>query len=300
MIINNNLPALNSYRNSNAINEKMARSMEKLSSGQRINRAADDAAGLAISEKMRGQIRGLEKATQNAQHGISLIQTAEGSLNESHAILQRIRELAIQSANDTNTRSDREKMQLEVNELTKELDRIAGTTEFNTRKLLDGMFKDIPLIFQVGANKDQTVDLTFNKMDSQTLGIIRTSMKTEKDYWGNVTGKKMVVHKGVGISILSSDESSDAIDIVDNALEMVSTERAKFGAMQNRLEHTIANLRVASENLQAAESRIRDTDMAKEIVELNKNNIISKAANSMIVQANSKPESVLNLLNKKD
>jgi flagellin len=271
MRINHNITAMNAYRNSVQTNERVSKTMEKLSSGQRINRAGDDAAGLAISEKMRGQIKGLSMATKNAQDGISMIQTAEGALNETHAIIQRMRELAVQSANDTNTTEDREKLQLEVGQLVEELDRIGNTTEFNTRVLMNGDYEGEGVVFHIGANKDQNVELTFSDMRSGALGVN-------------------------GIEITNQEDANQAIETINNALETVSGERAKFGAMQNRLEHTINNLRVAGENLQAAESRIRDADMASEMVSLNKDKIISQSGTAMLAQANSQPQNVLQLL----
>ena len=277
MRINNNISAVNSYRNLTSVNERVDKSMEKLSSGLRINRAADDAAGLAISEKMRGQIRGLTMATKNSQDGISLIQTAEGALNESHAILQRMRELAVQSSNDTNTEEDREKLQLEINQLRQELDRISTSTEFNTRKLLTGEYDGDGLTFHIGANKDQNVKLKIFDMGAKYL---------------KVNGKK----NDEGVSIETQEDANKAILTINNALERVSEERARFGALQNRLEHTINNLRVSGENLQAAESRIRDADMASEMVRLNKDKIISQAGTAMLAQANASPQNVLQLL----
>ena len=271
MRINNNISAMNSYRNLSLVNENMSKIMEKLSSGERINRAGDDAAGLAISEKMRGQIKGLYMATKNAQDGISMIQTAEGALNESHAIIQRMRELAVQAANDTNTTEDRHKLQLEIGQLIAELNRIAKTTEFNTKPLMNGDYESKGVKFHVGANKDQNVTLTFKDMQANALGV-------EK------------------IDLSSQDKANEAILTINNALEEVSGERAKYGAMQNRLEHTINNLRVSTENLQAAESRIRDTDMASEIVSFNKNKIIAEAGTAMLAQANTKPQEILKLL----
>ena len=271
MRINNNISAMNSYRNLSTVNESMSKIMEKLSSGERINRAGDDAAGLAISEKMRGQIRGLYMSTKNAQDGISMIQTAEGALNESHAIIQRMRELAVQAANDTNTTEDREKLQLEISQLVSELNRIASTTEFNTKPLLDGEFDGDGLKFHVGANKDQNVSLTFKDMKANALGVD-------------------------GINLSTQESANEAIETINKELEGVSEERAKYGAMQNRLEHTINNLRVAGENLQAAESRIRDTDMASEIVKFNKSKIIAEAGTAMLAQANQAPQGVLQLL----
>ena len=271
MIINNNISALNAYRNTNDVNTRVEKSMEKLSSGLRINRAGDDAAGLAISEKMRGQIKGLDMATKNAQNGISMIQTSEGALNETHAIIQRMRELAVQSANDTNTDSDREKLQLEGTQLVEELNRIAETTEFNTRTLMDGEFEGEVVKFHIGANKDQSVELKFNDMKADALGLSDFDIK-------------------------DGESANSAIDLVNNALESVSSERAKLGATQNRLEHTINNLRVSGENLQAAESRIRDADMANEMVKFSKDQIISQSGTAMLAQANTAPQSVLQLL----
>ncbi|REJ27581.1 MAG: flagellin [Caldibacillus debilis] len=271
MRINHNISALNTYRQLSFNNTQTAKNLEKLSSGYRINRAGDDAAGLAISEKMRGQIRGLEMATKNAQDGISLIQTAEGALNETHAILQRIRELAVQAANDTNTDNDRAELQKEVEQLIAEIDRIADTTQFNTKNLLDGSLSGSGLIFHIGANKDQNVTLTISSMRASGLGVS-------------------------GIDISSQSGANNAITTIDNAIDKVSTERAKLGAMQNRLEHTINNLGAAAENLTAAESRIRDVDMAKEMMEFTKNSILTQAAQAMLAQANQLPQGVLQLL----
>ena len=271
MIINNNIAALNAYRNTNDVNTRVDKTMEKLSSGLRINKAGDDAAGLAISEKMRGQVKGLDMATKNAQNGISMIQTSEGALNESHSIIQRMRELAVQAANDTNTDEDRQKLQLEGTQLVEELDRIASTTEFNTRTLMDGEYKGDGLKFHIGANKDQNVELKFSDMKAKALGI--------EDF-----------------NIEDGKKANEAIEKVNGALETVSSERAKLGATQNRLEHTINNLRVSSENLQAAESRIRDADMANEMVKFSKDRIISQSGTAMLAQANTAPQSVLQLL----
>jgi flagellin len=269
--------------------------MEKLSSGLRINRAGDDAAGLAISEKMRGQIKGLNMATKNSQDGISLIQTAEGALNESHAILQRMRELAVQAVNDTNTDSDRGQIQKEMDRLRQEVDRISGTTEFNTKKLLTGEFSENGLKFQVGANEGQTVDLTFRDMSASAIGIAGTETETYTAEDGS-TQTREVESATTAVSVANAADAEMAITTINNAIEATSAERAKYGAMQNRLEHTIKNLSVSSENLQAAESRIRDTDMAKNMVELSKDKIISQSGNAMLAQANSQPQSVLQLL----
>ena len=269
MIINHNLNAMNAHRNMAINNTNSAKSMEKLSSGLRINRAGDDAAGLAISEKMRGQIRGLDQAARNSQDGISLIQTAEGALQETHSILQRMRELAVQASNDTNVTADRTAITDEVTQLQAEINRIASQTEFNTKKLLDGTAKGVN--FQVGANGNQNIVLTIKTMNTKALSVDKIGLKS----FGSSTG---------------------AIDTINKAINTVSTERSKLGAYQNRLEHTIANLNTSSENLQAAESRVRDVDMAKEMMAFSKNNILQQAAQAMLAQANQQPQQVLQLL----
>ncbi|MBX7425527.1 flagellin [Clostridium chauvoei] len=412
MIINHNMNALNAHRNMMGNIATAGKSMEKLSSGLRINRAGDDAAGLAISEKMRGQIRGLDQASRNAQDGISLIQTAEGALAETHSILQRMRELSVQSANDTNVAVDRTAIQDEINSLTEEINRISGDTEFNTQKLLDGGFKGE---FQIGANSNQTVKLDIGNMSAASLGLTTTNSLESKalalnsnladgsykisgtnlvDTNGNTVGtfnsgaKKIVVNgqdtvftkaaladgavltvkggiadikntmtgaakklssgsyeisgtnvikdgkligtfdagnkklniEGIGevteaelgfqtskmlagtkFTINGSDVStrelaSGSIKTINSAIEQVSTQRSKLGAVQNRLEHTINNLNTSSENLTAAESRVRDVDMAKEMMAFSKNNILSQAAQAMLGQANQQPQGVLQLL----
>jgi len=275
MIINHNLSALNAWRALSINNFNTQKALEKLSSGYRINRAGDDAAGLAISEKMRGQINGLNQAIRNAQDGISLIQTAEGALNETHAILQRMRELVVQAANDTNTDIDRQNIQKEIDQLKKEIDRIATTTQFNTRTLLDGSLSTTGVTFQIGANAAQNMTLTIGKMDTTTLGVDGLDVST---------------------SGLSSASIAAWLTTIDTAINKVSQQRADLGAVQNRLEHTINNLGVAAENLTAAESRIRDVDMAKEMMEFTKNNILQQAATAMLAQANQQPQTVLQLL----
>jgi flagellin len=285
MRINHNIMALNTHRQLTANQANGAKSIEKLSSGLRINRAGDDAAGLAISEKMRGQIRGLEQAQRNSQDGISLIQTAEGALNETHSILQRMRELAVQSANDTNTTEDRAALQGEVDELAKEITRISNTTEFNTQNLLDGNFTGT---FQIGANQDQDLDLSINAMDASTLGVALGTAAT-------TAGGDATVTAGIDISS-SGAAASAAITTIDAALKTVSDQRADLGAVQNRLEHTINNLGTTSENLTAAESRVRDVDMAKEMMSFTKNNILTQASQAMLAQANMAPQGVLQLL----
>ncbi|MCY9665104.1 flagellin Hag [Paenibacillus alginolyticus] len=274
MIINHNLPALNTYNNMSTNTNNTAKAMEKLSSGLRINRAGDDAAGLAISEKMRGQIRGLDQANRNAQDGISLIQTAEGALSETHSILQRMRELAVQASNDTYTTSDRTKLGAEVYQLKKEINRIASQTEFNTKKLLITGGGKSAINFQVGANSGQQIKLSINTMGASSIGLS-------------------------AISKFSTNKSSafgSIIKAINSAINKVSTERANLGAYQNRLEHTINNLGTSSQNLTAAESRIRDVDMAKEMMNFTKNNILNQASQAMLAQANQLPQGVLQLL----
>lgn len=279
MIINNNLNAMNAHRQMGINVNQNGNSMEKLSSGLRINRAGDDAAGLSISEKMRGQIRGLDQASRNSQDGISMIQTAEGALNEVHSILQRMRELAVQGANDTNVDKDREAIGQELTELGKELDRIKDNTEFNTQKLLDGTAGEAGTVsIQVGANEDQLMELDFT-----TEGIDLSSVVT-------------------ALGALDETDVADAatatalITTINDELEKVSAGRSLLGAYQNRLEHTIKNLDNASENLQAAESRIRDVDMAKEMMEFTRTNILNQASQAMLAQANQQPQAVLQLL----
>ncbi|MGG1664383.1 flagellin Hag [Brevibacillus sp. NRS-1366] len=269
MIINHNLAAINTHRQLGINNTASSKSMEKLSSGLRINRAGDDAAGLAISEKMRGQIRGLNQASRNAQDGISMIQTAEGALNETHSILQRMRELSVQASNDTNVTEDRAALDEEFKALISEIDRISTDTEFNKQKLWDGSTTAVD--FQVGANSGQKISYTFSDLDSTALTV-------------------------AGKDLTSKANAQTALGALDVAIEKVSTERAKLGAVQNRLEHTINNLNTGAENLQAAESRVRDVDMAKEMMELTKNNILNQAAQAMLAQANQQPQGVLQLL----
>ena len=415
MIINHNMNALNAHRNMNVNNTAAGKSMEKLSSGLRINRAGDDAAGLAISEKMRGQISGLEQASRNASDGISLIQTAEGALNETHNILQRMRELAVQGANDTNTSDDRVAIEEEMSQLTEEISRISETTEFNGQSLLQGTFSGS---FQIGANSNQTIGLQIGGTSSNDLGLTggiklafeadaNASKLSEGNYTvkndnglklvdannkvvgqiagdGKVTiadGSKIdlkhavtegatvkVTSKGTqttlakadgakelaagnykvsggnllngdklvgqidtnnnndiklsngkvvaltklnlvdadvangktftvtGVDISTSDNASGAITTIDNAINSISKTRSQLGAVQNRLEHTTANLDNTAENLTSAESRVRDVDMAKEMMTFSSKNILQQAAQSMIAQANQQPQNVLSLL----
>ena len=412
MRINHNIAALNTYRQLSANQTLGNKALEKLSSGLRINRAGDDAAGLAISEKMRGQIRGLDQAVRNAQDGISLIQTAEGALNETHSILQRMRELAVQSANDTNTEVDRAELQKEVDQLSQELSRIGNNTEFNTQKLLNGNFQGT---FQIGANESQNLKLEIGDMRGANLGVagnisyeqeatftaatdgptiangvyyvdgadlkdaddnvvassadgltwtagtngdtytftqkvasgtitikdgkatrtavfdnngleagtytINKDAGTLVDSNGNVIAtqdddetKAFKAADGTTVLTLDAEPTEDmtltvggidistqaaadkAVTTIQTAIETVSAERSKLGAYQNRLEHTINNLGTASENLSAAESRIRDVDMAKEMMEFTKMNILQQAATAMLAQANMQPQMVLQLL----
>ena len=269
MVVQHNLSAMNTSRQLGSVTSALSKATEKLSSGYRINRAADDAAGLSISEKMRSQIRGLNKASSNAQDGISLIQVAEGALNETHSILQRMNELATQAANDTNTSTDRDAINAEIEQLQSEIDRIQSTTQFNTMNLLSGSFTGKNL--QVGAISGQSISISISKMSVSALGIQTLSVSTFSS-----AGKAMAS--------------------IQAAIDKVSTTRSKLGAIQNRLEHTINNLDTTSENTQAAESRIRDTDMADEMVEYSKNNILSQAGQSMLAQANQQTQGVLSLI----
>jgi flagellin len=269
MVVQHNLSAMNTSRQLNVVTNDLSKSTEKLSSGYRINRAGDDAAGLSISEKMRSQIRGLNKAASNAQDGISLIQVAEGALNESHSILQRMNELATQAANDTNTTTDRNSINAEIQQLASELDRIQSTTQFNTQNLLDGSFTGKNL--QVGSLCGQQIKVSIGNMDSTTLSVNALSVS---DY----------------------TSAGQAMSKIQTAIDRVSSQRSELGALQNRLEHTINNLNTTSENTSSAESRIRDTDMADEMVAYSKNNILSQAGQSMLAQANQATQGVLSLL----
>ena len=393
MIINHNMNALNAHRNMGVNNSAAGKSMEKLSSGLRINRAGDDAAGLAISEKMRGQIRGLTQASRNSADGISMIQTAEGALNETTNILQRMRELAVQASNDTNTTSDREEIQKEINALTEEVDRIANNTEFNTQKLLNGSksgeagdlvrdevkgqqgvftialdavlkkgnklnidgkviefkeekdvqnetgiknklgevlkgyefevnngLKTITLKQKENTDKDEFkvsldgVELDNTKAKVTTAGITQRDAEFSEGKVSVQVGAnanqsmnieigdmraqalKITNAKGKGLSVEDAESANEAITAFDAALNAVSSQRANLGAVQNRLEYTISNLDNTAENLTSAESTLRDVDMAKEMMEYSKNNILNQAAQAMISQANQQPQNVLQLL----
>ncbi len=269
MVVQHNLTAMNANRQLGITTSSQAKSSEKLSSGYRINRAGDDAAGLTISEKMRSQVRGLNKASSNAQDGVSLIQVAEGALGETHSILQRMNELATQAANDTNTSIDRGAIQKEINQLTSEIDRIRSATQFNTMDLIDGSFTKKNL--QVGSLEGQGITISIRNMDASTIGVKSLSMS-------------------------SFAAAGSAMTKIQSAINQVSEQRSYLGALQNRLEHTISNLDNISENTQAAESRLRDTDMAEEMVEYSKNNILAQAGQSMLAQANQSTQGVLSLL----
>lgn len=362
MVVQHNLTAMNANRQLGVTTSGQAKSSEKLSSGYRINRAGDDAAGLKISEKMRSQVRGLNKASSNAQDGVSLIQTAEGALNETHSILQRMNELAVQGANDTNQNIDRDAIQQELNALTEEIDRIASTTQFNKQALLDGGFTGKNL--QVGANSGQKITINIAKMNASAIGLdkgyvakasgyfttnevtekgkfstsaaLRASMgqkasktfntgdfkKVSTGFVAPTTGsvvastKLLTCVKGIasrdvtlfavdsiaaasftgGTDVSDHAHANATIDMIAKAINNVSGQRSALGALQNRLEHTIANLDNVAENTQAAESRIRDTDMASEMVEYSKNNILAQAGQSMLAQANQSTQGVLSLL----
>ncbi len=268
-VVQHNMTAMNAQRQLGITTGQQAKSSEKLSSGYRINRAGDDAAGLAISEKMRSQVRGLDKASSNAQDGISAIQVAEGALNETHSILQRMNELATQAANDTNTSTDRAQIQKEMDQLTSEIDRIQSTTQFNTMNLLDGNFTAKNL--QVGSLSGQTISISISSMAASNIGVS-------------------------ALTVSSSSQAGSSMSQIQSAIDKVSTQRSYLGAVQNRLEHTIANLDTTSENTQSAESRIRDTDMADEMVQFSKNNILAQAGQSMLAQANQSTQGVLSIL----
>jgi flagellin len=271
MVVQHNLTAMNSNRMLGLTQSTLAKSTEKLSSGYKINRAADNAAGLAISEKMRRQVRGLTQASTNAQDGVSAVQTAEGALNEVHDMLQRMNELAIQAANDTNMTADRTYIQAEITALTTEISRVATTTTFNEQKLLDGTFTDKGL--QVGAENDeaQVISISISSMSATTLGV-------------------------KNVDVTTAEGAKNAIDSIKSAMAKVSKQRSDLGAIQNRLEHTINNLNNVVENTTAAESRIRDTDMATEMVKFSNQNILQQAGQAMLAQANQSNQGVLSLL----
>jgi flagellin len=289
MIINHNLSAIFANRQLKFTGWDVQKDIEKLSSGMRINRAGDDASGLAVSEKMRSQIRGLRRAEKNVEDGISFIQTAEGYLEESHAILQRLRELAVQAANGIYSIEDRLLIQVEISQLVDELDRIASHAQFNGMNILTGRFAratgentiTASMWLHIGANMDQRERVFIGTMNAQGLGL------------KNPVG---LAHSATFISISSPDKANRAIGAIDQALIKVAKQRADLGAYQNRLEHTAKGLLTGYENLQAAESRIRDTDMAEQMVDFVKNQILLQSGTAMLAQANTTPQSVLQLL----
>ena len=288
MVVQHNLTAMNTNRQLGIISSAQSKATEKLSSGYRINRAGDDAAGLSISEKMRSQIRGLNKASNNAQNGISLIQTAEGALNEVHSILQRMNELATQGANDVNTSIDRAAINKEISSLSQELGRIRSTTQFNDMDLLDGDFSDKKL--QVGAKDGQTIEVKIGD-----LGTIAANTLTDNGDIKAKLGLTKPANSTDGVTEVN-DDYAKAMTKIQTDIKAVSGLRSDLGAIQNRLEHTIANLDTTAENTQAAESLIRDTDMAAEMVDFSKNNILAQAGQSMLAQANQANQGVLSLL----
>ena len=285
MRINTNVAAMNTYSRLTAANTAKSNSLAKLSSGSRINKAGDDAAGLAISEKMKSQIGGLTQAKRNAQDGISLVQTAEGALNETHSILERMRDLAVQGGNGTLTDDDKAAINKELTALHSELSRIAKDTQFNGMSLFAASNANASntFTFQIGANNGQTLDVGIGKMDGSNLLEIKTAAS-------------FVLKATVGGAANGGMDAGDMIDKIDTAIATVSDQRAGLGAVQNRLEHTINNLTATNENLSDANSRIRDVDMAEEMMTFTKSNILSQAATSMLAQANAMPNSVLNLL----
>lgn len=281
MIINHNMSSLYADRVLGISNDNITKSMEKLSSGERINRAGDDASGLAVSEKMRSQIRGLNQASKNIENGVSFIQTTEGYLNETTDILQRVRELSVQSANGIYSDEDRMQIQVEVSQLVAEVDRIASQAQFNGMNMLTGRFStasDKVMQFQIGANVDQNARVYIGTMTAQSLGLRGAQGSDEQ------------------ISIASPDQANMAIATVDSALTNVTKQRADLGAYQNRFEMAQKGINIAAENTQAAESLIRDTNMADEIVNFTKNQILTQAGTAMLAQANSQSQTVLSLL----
>lgn len=274
MVVQHNLTAANTNRQLGITTNGLQKSTEKLSSGYKINRAADDAAGLSISEKMRNQIRGLNKASDNAQDGISLVQTAEGALNEVHSMLQRMSELAVQASNGTNATQDRTALDNEVQQLKTEIERVGTTTQFNKMDILTGEFSsNNGKTLQVGANQDQVITIAISALTSTVGSALGDTVKVD-----------------------TASAAQSSITIIQNSITNLSALRSKLGALQNRLEHTVANLDNISENTQSAESRIRDTDMAEEMVQYSKNNILQQAGQSMLAQANQANQGVLSLL----
>lgn len=281
MIVQHNMTALNANRMLGITNSSLAKRTEKLSSGYRVNRAADDAAGLSISEKMRGQIRGLNQASRNAQDGISLIQTAEGAMNEIHSVLQRMRELTVQASNDTYVTADRLAIAKEVRALTSEITRIATQTEFNKMKLIDGTFSN--KVLQVGANTSQIIAFGIKRMTAGSLGVSSTDVAH-------------VISLAAADSTQGGKKITTLISIVNRAISQVSLERSALGALQNRLDHTVANADNMAENLQSSESKIRDANLADEMVSYSSSSILQQAGQSMLAQANQATQGILSLL----
>ena len=285
MVINHNMSAMYANRQLGITGLSLSKDMEKLSSGERINRAGDDASGLAVSEKMRSQIRGLNQASQNASNGVSFIQTTEGYLQETTDIMQRIRELAVQSSNGIYSSEDRMQIQVEVSALVSEVDRIASSAQFNGLNMLTGRFAQslgentvtASMWFHIGANMDQRVQVFIGTMTADALGVRELG-----------TGEK--------ITLASPEDANRAIGTIDAALQKINKQRADLGAYQNRLEMTVKGLNIAAENTQASESRIRDTDMASQMVEFTKNSVLQQAGTAMLAQANSQSQNVLSLL----
>ena len=285
MVINHNMSAMFSNRSLGVTNVALQKDMEKLSSGMKINRAGDDASGLAVSEKMRAQIRGLNRASRNATDGISFIQTTEGYLQETEDIVQRIRELAVQSSNGIYTEEDREMIQVEVSSLIAEVDRIASAAQFNGLNMLTGRYArptgennvTASMWLHIGANMDQRTQVYIGTMTAAALGI------------RNVGTEEI-------LTLATPDDANRAIGTLDESLKRINKQRADLGAYQNRLEKTVEGLNVAAENTQASESRIRDTDMAAEMVEFTKNNVLQQAGTAMLAQANQSSQNVLSLL----
>ena len=285
MVINHNMSAMFAQRSQGIQDLKQTKNMEKLSSGERINRAGDDASGLAVSEKMRAQIRGLNQASENAHNGISFIQTTEGYLQETTDIIQRIRELAVQSSNGIYSAEDRMQIQVEVSSLIAEVDRIASTAQFNGMNMLTGRFARPTgenavtgsMWLHIGANMDQRTQVYIGTMSAMALGI------------RNVGDESIM-------SLETPDNANQAIGTLDEALKKINKQRADLGAYQNRLEMTVKGLDIGAENLQASESRIRDTDMAEEMVDFTKNQVLSQAGTAMLAQANQSSQNVLSLL----
>jgi flagellin len=320
MRINHNISAMNTYRQMSANNANQAKNMERLSSGLRINRGADDAAGLSISEKMRAQIRGLDQASKNAQDGISLIQTADGALNETHSILQRMRELGVQASSETNTAEDWKAIQNEIDTLVDAIDNIGDTTSFNGQKLLNGSLKTATVYapdgtvatpgtgVEVAIGADgKALEINIGDMTTGALGLggkesdgttdtlALADFRTSKA--GDLTpNNTLSTPKAGGGTLTERDVATKLISAVDTAIKSVSSQRSQLGAVQNRLDYTISNLESQSENIQTAESRIRDVDMAKEMLQSSKNSILAQASQAMLAQANQQPQAVLQLL----